>query len=365
MTTRTQGTVDPLDLTHVLDDTATASPRVSLYIPTPDTGPQASIAADILRSQIKDATAGLVAAGLTEADAGDVLAPAAQLVEDSTWWREQSRGLVIFAARGYHEAFRVPVEVTESVTVGDTFHVLPLARVLDTTGNCYILTVSKNRVQLFDATRNTIKELPLGTIPASFDDVIDEIPEKQLQAHTSGAGDISFHGHADSNDTEWMLTEEFLRDVGTAVGKELGTARSQPLVLAAVAEYLPAFRNACPYPAIHDSVIPGNHDRTQPDELRSAAWSLLGDKRARGEAEERERALSLAHNGRGSFDIAEIRQAAGQGRVDTLYLPVDVTDADSPAVADAAVLDTLRARGSVRVPVTWDGDHTAVATFRH
>lgn len=383
MTTRTQGTVDRLDLSRVLDSSATSSPRVTLYIPTPDTGPQAAIASDILRAQIKETVSRLTEAGVDRAEADEILAPASRLVGDSTWWREQSRGLVIFAAKGYHQAFRIPVEVTESLSVGDHFHLLPLARVLDTTGKCYVLTVSKNHVRLFDATRNTIEELPLGNIPASFDDVVDDIPEKQLQAHPTGGGNMVFHGHADSNDTEWMLTEEFLREVGKGVGEELGTARSQPLVLASVAEYLPAFLDSCPYPAIHDTVIAGNHDRTGPEDLRSSAWSLLGEKVAAGEESELERARSLAHNGRGSFDVAEISRAATEGRVDTLFVPpqfpapdvtedTDVTGApDTPVpsgaveLLDTAVADTIRNGGRVRVPTHRGQGGEVLATFRH
>lgn len=368
MTTRTQGTVDRLDLPDVLAADRRDGPKVTLYLPTPETGPQASLAASTFKAQVKDATARLIEAGLSPADADSVLAPASDLVDDTTWWREQSRSLVVFAAPGYHRAFRIPVEVPASVTVGSIFHLLPLARLLDSKGRCYILAVSKNQVRLFDATRNTIDELPLGAVPARFDEVVEEIPEKQLQAHTTGSGDVGYHGHGSANDTDRMLTEEFLRAVGDGIGSELGTARSQPLVLASVAEYLPVFRDACPYPVIHPAVIAGNHDHTLPDQLRSDAWSLLEDGTADREESEREQALSQAHNGRGSFDVAEIARAAAEGRVDTLYLPADESLLVSPGaldLVDRALADTVRSGGTVRLPLAWPADQEALATFRH
>lgn len=368
MNANSQGTVDPLDFTAVFEAGADSGPKVTFTVPTDVSGTRADIAGGILANQVKQATARLGESGLSAAKAHDLLAPAAELAEDSSYWREQSRGLVIFIAPGFHQATRIPIEVPESVTVADRFHLLPLVPVLESGGKCYILALAKNAVRLFDATRNGIEQLPLGEIPASFDDVIGELPEKSLQFRSVGGGDVAFHGQGSSSDTETMLTEKFIHAVGKAVGVELGTARSQPLVLASVAEYLPVFRKACPYPAIHDQVIAGNPEHTHADQLRSDAWRLLGDSVARAEAAERDHALSLVHAGKGSIDLAETAQAASEGRVDTIYLPRDdhrLVTPDAPALADRAILDAVRASGAVRTLGDWPGGEEVIAVFRY
>src|SRR5699024_7601303 len=165
-----------------------------------------------------------------------------------------------------------------------------------------------------------------------------------------------------------MLTEKFIRAVGKAVGAELGTARSQPLVLASVAEYLPIFRKASPYPAIHDQVIPGSPEHSQPEDLRSAAWRLINDSELARESVERDRAMSLVHNGKGSLDPAEIAHAGQEGRIDTLYLPRTGSrrqSSDAYALANDAGLSAVRTSGSPRTVGDEDGPAEALATFRY
>lgn len=368
MTNDPQGTVDALDFDTVVEVDAQPGPAVTLYVPTDVATTQGGHSAAILTQQLKTARAGLEAAGLTADDAEAVLAPVRELTSDSTYWRQQSRGLVIFAKQGFHRAVRIPIEVAESVTVDDHFHVRPLVPVLQSAGRAYVLAVSKKSVRLFEASRNAIEQLPQGDIPQTFEDVVGELPEAQLQSRSTGSGQAAFHGHGGADETETMLTRKFLRGVGEAVAKQLGTARSQPLVLAAVAEHLPVFRDVCPYPVIHDEAIAGNPDRTSPDELRSAAWRLLHAKAAQHEAEEAEKALAQAHHGRGSFDLAEIAASAAEGRVDTLYLPRDgqrLSSPDASALADAAILDTVRAGGTVRTWGEWERSADAVAVFRY
>ena len=113
--------------------------------------------------------------------------------------------------------------------------------------------LAKNSVRLFDSTRNVIEELPLEDIPGSFDEVVEERPERVIDVRAGSAGTQgtpSYHGP--DGDVDRQMTEEFIYAVGQAVGGRLGKARSQILVLAAVEEYLPIFKEFCPYPAIFD-----------------------------------------------------------------------------------------------------------------
>lgn len=368
MTTNPQGIVDAFDFSQLVAAAAHEGPKVTITVPTEVRGTTGGTSAAVLTGLLKTAAAELAEQGLSRSEAAELLAPIEELAGDSSYWRRQSRGFAAFAAPGFHLAVRIPIEVEADLTVSDRFRVVPLVPLLENSGRAYVLALSKNSVRLFDATRNTIAQLPQGGIPTDFDAVVGELPEHQLQQRAVGGGHAAFHGHGGSDDTDSMLTEKFLRGVGEAVGAELGTARSQPLVLAAVAEYLPIFTAVCPYPVIHDEVIAGNPEHTSPDELRSQAWRLLAARTAAAEAEEAERALSLVHNGRGSLDLAEVAQAAGEGRVETLYLPRDarrLASPDAAALADAAVIDTVRTRGAVRTLGEWERADEVIATFRY
>lgn len=366
MSWHSQGTVDPLNIGEILERQHAGGVLLTFTVPTDVTGQSADRASLILKNLVRDARNELLERGLREADATTLLAPVSEIVDDSSYWRLQSRGLVIFAAEGFTQAVRVPIELRESLTVGERFNLLPLAPVLASDQHVYVLAVTKNEVRLFDSSRNTIEQLPLENVPGSFDEVIDELPEKTVDVRVGSAGvggTPSVHGTG--GDIDRMLLEKYLHAIGQAIGTRLGTARSQPLVLAAVAEYLPIFKAACPYPAVFDGVIPGNPEGVQPDELRSAAWRLVTDQETQREADEEERAHTLIRAGRGSRDLSEIAQAAEEGRIDTLYLPRDdrqIDDADARTLANDAIVGTLTTSGTLRTLGSTDG---CLAVFRY
>lgn len=367
MEKHSQGTVDSLDFSSILERQKHPGTKLTFTVPTEVTGKSDQLSMLTLKNQLKEAKAALTGEGMSASAADAMLSEATELLEDSSYWRLQSRSLVVCVAEGFFEAIRVPVELPAELTVGENFNLLPLASVLASDRKLYVLALSKNSVRLFDSTRNVITELPLDKIPASFDEVIDELPERivDVRAGSAGtAGTPSFHGH--DGDIDRTLMEKYVRAVGQAVGERLGTARSQQLVLAAVAEYHPLFKAACPYPAIFDGVVAGNPEHTLPDELRSAAWKLVNTNEEAREADEENDAKSRAHAGKGAFDLAEIAKAAEEGQVDTLFLPRDYTqiEGDVPReLANRALIGTLENSGVLRT--LSEAEFAGLATFRY
>ncbi|GAC56306.1 hypothetical protein GOHSU_04_01760 [Gordonia hirsuta DSM 44140 = NBRC 16056] len=367
MTKNSQGIVDEIDFSAVLERQDQGGVKLTFTVPTDVTGQSDKVSALTLKSHLREAKARLVEDGMREAAADAFLAPVTALAEDPSYWRLQSRGLIVFLAEGFFLPLRVPIELTESLTVGDEFNLLPVAPVIASDRKLYVLALAQNSVRLFDSTRNVIEELPLENVPASFDEVIDELPERVIDVRSGSAGADgvpSFQGSG--GDIDRTLVEKYIRAVGQAIGTRLGTARSQALVLAAVAEYLPIFTASCPYPAIVDGVIAGNPEHAQPDDLRSAAWQVVNTEETAREQAEQERARSLAHSGKGAFDLAEIARAAGEGRVDTLFLSRDdaqITGEQPRELANRGLLGTLKAGGTVRTLGDLDGE--ALATFRY
>lgn len=362
-----QGIVDPLDFGPVLEREGPSGLRLTFTVATDVTGQNDKASALTLKNLVRDAKSRLVESGHRDAAATALLEPVAALVDDTSFWRLQSRGLVVFLADGFFLPMRVPIELRDSLTVGEHFNMLPLAPVLASDRKLYVLALAQNSVRLFDATRNVIEELPLENVPGSFDEVIDELPERVIDVRSGSAGTDgtpSFQGSG--GDIDRVLVEKYIRAVGQAIGVRLGTARSQLLVLASVAEYLPIFKASCPYPAIFDGVIAGNPEQAHAEDLRSAAWQLVNTETTAQEAGEQDRARSLAHAGKGSFDLAEIARMAADGRVDTLFLPRDdsaINAFESRDLANRALISTLRNSGVLRTLGEIDGD--ALATFRY
>lgn len=366
MTRSSQGVVDSLDLTEVLEH-PDGGTKFTFIIPTDVTGQTDERSILTLKNQLQVARDHLIEQGNRSVEVDSMLAPVEALLGDSSYWRLQSRSLVVYLADGFFRAIRVPLELPESLTISQRFNLLPLAPVLASDRKLYVFALSQNSIRLFDSSRNVIEELPLEDIPTSFEDVIDELPERTLDVSVRSAGvegTPSFHGP--DRDIDRTLLERFISVVAGHLDERLGTARSQLLVLAAVEEYLPIFRAASSYPAIFDHVIAGNPEHAHPDDLRSAAWALVAERETGLEDGERDKARSVAHGGKGAFDLVEIARAAEEGRVDTLFLPRDYTrfpDDESRALANRSLLATLRKSGTLRTigELEYDG----LATFRY
>lgn len=367
MERNSQGTVDSLDFSSVLEQQEIHGMKATFIVPTDVTGQTSDVSILTLKNQLRDAKRRIMEQGQREATANEWLVPVAELVESAPYWRQQSRSLVVFVAEGFMRSVRVPVELSNRLTIGESFNLLPLAPVLASDRKLYVLALAKNSVRLFDSTRNVIEELSLQTIPESFDEVVDELPERVIDIRPGSAGtEGTASHHGPDGDIDRMLLERFIRVVGHEVGVRLGTARSQQLVLAAVAEYHPIFASACPYPAIFSQVIAGNHEHTQPDDLRSAAWQLVNAHETAQEAEEEDAARSAVHAGKGSIELAEIAAAAEIGRVDTLFLPRDDTEISGETdreLANRALLGTLHGSGTLRTLGTIQTP--GLATFRY
>lgn len=368
MTDNPQGTIDQLDFDALINADQASGSKVSIYIPTKVSGGQDKLAAGLMRDQLGGAKADLESAGLSASEAAAIVQPVQKALDDPGFWLHMSRGLAVFAADGFYRIIRIPLEVPALRTVDDHFNVVPLAPMLEQAGRVYVLALAKNSVRLFDASRNHIEQLPLGSIPENFDATVTELPEHNLQYRSAGGERTGFYGTGGGGDTEDHLRENFLRRVGEGVAAELGTARSQPLVLASVQEYLSPFKSLCPYPNIQDVVIAGNPEQTRPEELRSKAWEVLNDKMQADEASVVEHARSLIASGKGSYDLGEIVQAAAEGRVDTLFTPRDIqrlaaTNAYGPA--SRAILATVANKGTVRTVGEFPESSEAVATFRY
>lgn len=360
------GDSDPVTATDLRSlGEASSGPKVSILLPTHRRGAEVRQDPVQLRNLLDEAAHRLIDQGV---DPATVLTPARALLDDQQFWQHQSDGLVVFASPEVSRWFRVPFELPTSLTVGDTFHVAPLAPMLSSDGEFLVLAVSQNSVRLFAATRTTIGELDPGPIPTSMAEALaHEDPERQLQARSVGSGDTRFHGHG-VGEHDKATVERFLRAVDHGLHDLLG-ADPRPLVLACVGYYVPIFRSITRHADVVEPAVEGNPERLKPVELHDAAWQRISERLAA----DLEKSWSRYEEGLGNRHATETLEAscarAEEGRVDMLFVsdaPTDGTD-EAHRVLDRAVLATLASSGSVvsvsahRLP---DGQ-AAVALLRY
>lgn len=341
-------------------------PHVSLFMPTHRAGPDTRQDPIRFKNLVARGAALLTDEhGLSERDADALLAPARELGTDDEFWQYQADGLAVFLAPGTVRTVRVPLDLSEDVTVGPRFRLRPLLPLLAGDGHFLLLALSQNEVRLYEGTRFTIAELDPGPIPGSIAEALaHEDPEAQLQLRTGGAAGM-YHGHGEGDEVDKQRLERYLRAVDRGLVERVGAGRRTPLVLAAVGYYLPMYAEVTALPEVADRAVEGNPENRSAEELHAAAWDIVAP---RFEAARRA-AVDAWHaaqaTGTTSTDVAAIVPAALEGRIETLFLAgdapvwgrldgappsVDVHDAPEPGdddLLDRAATETILTGGTV------------------
>lgn len=314
-----------------LMDRAGDGPCVSIYMPTHRGGPETRQDPIRFRNLLGDAEDQLKGVGVRDGDAKAILEPAQQFLRQGPW-REMSDGLAAFSRDGFFRAYRLAGAFAEFLAVGPHWHIKPLVPLFSSDQQFYLLSLSLDHVRLYQCSRHTVVEVDLpAQMPRSLAEALRfDVDEDHLQWHTQTAyhsGKLRpgvFHGHGIGNDdsTKKRKVNEFVHRVDRGVESVLADERA-PLILAGV-EYLCAtYRDATSYANLFDEWIAGNPDLLRPEHLQEKGWALLAPRLQA--AQDRSADLcrqALAHD-RGGNRIEDVVPAAWNGRVDTLFVPLD------------------------------------------
>lgn len=362
------------DLAALMD--AAPGLGVSIFLPTHVRGSEIRQDPIRLKNLTAEARDTLLAAGLAPADVEGMLAPAAALVEDYTFWQHQSHGLAVFLDGAGSRVHKVPLPLPERVVVGPGFHVKPLLPVLAADGAFFVLTVTADQVRLFEASRFAMAEDEEADLPRSVTEVPGESDyENPVQASPANrpnvAGPVVTNAqvYGDSPE-EWRKGRlvEFVRQVAAAVQAHLASDPA-PVVLAADAEIAGHFQKLAASGVPLAGVVETNPGALDEAALHEAAYALVRPRFEAGRDEAVERFAALLGRGdeRAATGTEDVVRAAHQGRVDTLLLAegetvwgrydetsgrVETRDASAGAgedLLDAAAVRTLRHGGAVHV----------------
>lgn len=186
---------DSITATDLAELAAVTGRAVSIYMPTARGGAEVRENAIRAKALIKDAEAGLKANGATEDEATEILAPLVALLADDDYWQYLADGLALYAAPGFWRAFRLTIDFPEVTHVGDRLAVLPVVSAAMHQDDFLLLALSQNKVRLFEGTFSTMREVELGTIPASLEEIEGETtPPPHQQQHFAGGGGV-MHSH--------------------------------------------------------------------------------------------------------------------------------------------------------------------------
>jgi hypothetical protein len=350
----------------------TASPSLSLYLPTHRTGQDTRQDPMRFRNLLREAEKEFLGGGMGPREVRALLQPAQALLEESNFWNHQYDGLVVFMTSEDFHSYRLPFAVEELLVIARSYYLKPVLPLLSNNGHYFILVISQNEVRLLEGTRYGVGQIDLpdetpGSLEAAL--TLDD-PQKQLQMHTGTsqgeAGHGMFHGQGPGGEEHKAWIEHYLNLVDAGLRKIYGEQRA-PLVLAGVDFLLPLYRKVSDYPNIMPEGISGNPERLRPEELQEQAWPIV-EAYFRQETEKAmEQYRRSAGTGKAADDIEEIVAAAFKGRVDKLILSIETpvwgtfnpdtgkvmidpagqAKPDNLALVDFAAMKTLQNGGTV------------------
>jgi hypothetical protein len=326
--------MDPLlreDFESLLADHG--GPCVSLFLPTVRAGVETRQGPIRLRGLLREAQERLLGHGLLPAEAGALLAPAKDLLENKEFWRHNADGVAIFCSADLFHAYHLPIHVKERAVVGRRFAIKPLLPLTSGDATFYILALSRNQVRLLEARERSVREVELQGVPRSLEEAL---------------GDQDETGSLQDEKTELL---RFCRRVDTSLRPYL-RGRTAPLVVAGAAPLPAIYRQASAYPYLADEEIAGNPEHLTLGELHDLAWHIVGPHFNEEKRMAEERFRELMGTGKASGNLAEVVPAARGGRVDVLFVAGDETDAANGPNAteeellEAAACFTLRNGGT-------------------
>lgn len=361
---------------------------VSLYLPTHRMGGETAQDPIRFKNALTRTRTELKKLGVRPAEVDRLLAPAAELENNRTFWAHVDMGLGVFIGRDGTSVYRLPATVEELVVVADRFHLKPLLPAVTTGEVFYVLVISINTVRLLSGSRFSVTELALRDIPASLAEALwFDDREAQLQSHAAGrigTGDVTatFHGQGAAKDTREVDLHQFLAAVDAGV-RQIVADTDAPIVLAGVADTVAHYRHLSRYPRLVEEAIQGSVERLTPAELHEQAWPLVEPLFKESEGNARDALLNQLNRSVGN--LPEALAAARQGRVAALFVPLGTHcwgsfDADEHSIEvhderlpgdrdlfDVAAIETLAHRGDVfvvdRTGVPGDGPVAALLRF--
>lgn len=247
------------------------------------------------------------------------LKPAFDLIKNPDFWAHQSSGLVGFYAEDFAEYYHLNINPETQTLIDDSFYVAPLLKEMLNEDRIFILGVSKNKTQFYEAVSTGIFPVRIhDVVVKDMDEALNIDEHNQSLQHHSAGGKSIFHGNGLEGKEE-QYTENYLRRIDDGLMEFIHDERV-PLVLASVEEYHPIYKKVTKYNYFSDHMIAGNPDNMTPAQLRDQIQPLfdeLKEKRIQSfldEYNEKQNSNLVADQ------LSEIKQDAEYKNIDKLLV---------------------------------------------
>lgn len=297
---------------------------ISIFIPTHRAGKKVLQQEDslALKNQLKEVKSKLAKKGLHADVVNKLTAPVQKLIDNTSFWREQSDGLAIFIADGFSKIYTLPVYFKGFNYISNSFYLKPLMPMFAGDGNFYLLMLERSNVKLYACTRHTFTEISIDDlIPETKQDRVGfDYEQKNLQFRTgqSGTGHVMYHGQEAATGKRENEIKKYLRAINDGIAP-LIREENRPMLVAAQRPLFDIYREVNSYPNLMGEHLNVNFGDTDIFEAHEFAWKMMAPLFDRKRKDKIALFLKEQGTGKTAIGIDKIIPAAFNGRVDTLF----------------------------------------------
>lgn len=259
--------------------------------------------------------------GFKQRDINKFLKKAYTLAGDSNFWQEQKEGLAVFISESRFDYFKLEVDIHNKSYVSYDFNIKQLISEFQSNQKYYILALSPNHNNLYQASRNNIEKVELEDLPLNIKDFLnldDEAAEKHQSVNTAG-GSAVFHGQGGASDDDNEDLIHYLKEIDRVINLEL-KEEEDFLVIAADDSVYSLYKNINSYQNILNQNLSGNTKQMNKKELREKSWELVEPHLNDYLKNIRDKYLELKASEKTSNELEDIVEAANYSKIDTLLI---------------------------------------------
>lgn len=297
---------------------------ISIFIPTHRAGKKVLQGEDTLalKNQLKEVRNKLTKKGLRDDVINKMMAPAQKLIDDTSFWREQSDGLAIFIADGFSRTYTLPVYFEEFNYISNSFYLKPLMPMFVGDGNFYLLMLERSNVKLYECTQHSFTEIIIeDCIPETKQDRVGfDYEQKNLQFRTgqTGTGQSMYHGQEAATGKRKNEIKKYLRAINDGLVPLL-REENMPMLIAAQRPLFDIYKEVNTYPNLMEEHLNVNFGDTTIFDVHELAWERMAPVFDRKRKDKIALFLDEQGTGKTAIGIDKIIRAAINGKVDALF----------------------------------------------
>ena len=297
---------------------------ISIFIPTHRAGKKVLEQEDalVLKNELKDVKIKLSERGIQNDIITKMVRPVQDLIDDSSFWREQSDGLALFIADGFYEKHTLPIYFEAFNYVSDSFYLKPLMPLFVDDGNFYLITLELSNVKLYECTQHSFTEYIIDDlVPESIQDRVGfDFEEKNLQFRTqqAGIGQVMYHGQEAATGKSKNEIKKYFRAINDGL-QTVFKEQNRPLLIASQEYLFDIYKGVNSYPNLMQENCKVDLTAASIFEIHESAWEMMVPIFDQKKKDKIALFLDAEGTGKTAIGIDKILPTAFSGKIDTLF----------------------------------------------